>query len=133
MQIRNNYNKEVYNGDIGRISHINREDQEILVNFDGQEVPYTTLELDELTLAYATSIHKYQGSETPCVVIPVHTSHFMMLHRNLLYTGVTRGKRLVILVGTLKALAIAVNTNTVQKRYTRLKPRLQELYQKKLV
>jgi exodeoxyribonuclease V alpha subunit len=120
MQIRNNYTKEVYNGDIGRIKKIDREEQEVIVAFDGREVCYSFFDLDELVLAYATSIHKYQGSECPCVVIPVHPSHFMMLHRNLLYTAVTRGKRLVVLVGTGKAIGIAVASNDVEKRHTGL-------------
>lgn len=121
MQTRNDYNKEVYNGDIGRIKKIDREEQEITVAFDGRSVVYPFFDLDELVLAYAASVHKYQGSECPCVVIPVHTSHFMMLHRNLLYTAVTRGKRLVVLVGTGKAIAIAVSNNDAIKRYTGLK------------
>ncbi|MFN0065761.1 MAG: ATP-dependent RecD-like DNA helicase, partial [Chlamydiales bacterium] len=120
MQIRNNYNKEIFNGDIGRIVKVDRESQEISVQFDEQKVAYLFHELDELVLAYATSVHKYQGSEAACVVIPIHTSHFMMLHRNLLYTAVTRGKRLVVLVGSGKAIAIAVNTDDVKKRYTGL-------------
>ncbi len=120
MQIRNNYNKEVYNGDIGRLVNINLEQQEITVRFDQKLVTYAFSELDELVLAYATSIHKYQGSEAPCVIIPVHPSHFMMLHRNLLYTGVTRGKKLVILVGTGKAVGMAVTKNDAQTRHTGL-------------
>jgi len=120
MQIRNDYNKEVYNGDIGRIKKIDREEQELIVNFDGRDVIYPFVDLDELVLAYATSIHKYQGSECPCVVIPVHTTHFTMLHRNLLYTAVTRGKKLVVLVGTGKAIAIAVSNDDVKKRHTGL-------------
>jgi len=124
MQIRNDYNKEVYNGDIGRIAKIDREEQELTVNFDGRPVVYPFFDLDELVLAYATSVHKYQGSECPCVVIPVHTTHFMMLHRNLLYTAVTRGKRLVVLVGTGKAIAIAVSNNDAIKRHTGLKKSL---------
>lgn len=120
MQIRNDYNKEVYNGDIGRISKIDREEQQLCVTFDGKEVLYPFSDLDELVLAYATSVHKYQGSECPCVVIPVHTTHFMMLHRNLLYTAITRGKRLVVLVGTSKAIAIAVSNDDVKKRHTGL-------------
>jgi len=121
MQIRNNYDKKVYNGDIGRVSYINHEEQELLVRFDGIDVPYHFNEIDELVLAYAVSIHKYQGSECPCVIIPVHTSHYRMLFRNLLYTGVTRGKKLVILLGTKKALFIAVKTDHAQTRYTGLK------------
>lgn len=120
MQIRNNYTKEVFNGDIGRIKKIDREKQELTIAFDGREVDYAFYDLDEVVLAYATSVHKYQGSECPCVVIPIHTSHFMMLHRNLLYTAVTRGKRLVVLVGSKKAIAIAVRTDDVNKRHTGL-------------
>lgn len=120
MQIRNNYQKEVFNGDIGKIVAIDFEEQMMQIEFDGKTVEYLFRELDEVQLAYAVSIHKYQGSECPCVVIPVHTAHFKMLHRNLLYTGVTRGKKLVILVGSKKALFIAVNNNDVLQRYTGL-------------
>jgi exodeoxyribonuclease V alpha subunit len=120
MQIRNNYSKGVFNGDVGRIVDINKVDQEVTIAFDYKKVVYDFSELDEIVLAYAVSIHKYQGSECPCIVIPVHTSHFMMLHRNLLYTGVTRGRKLVVLVGTKKALAIAVKNDEVKKRYTGL-------------
>ena len=120
MQIRNNYTKEVFNGDIGYLVKIDRDGGEILIKFDQKIIAYTFQELDELVLAYATSIHKYQGSESPCVIIPIHSSHFMMLQRNLLYTGVTRGKKLVILVGTPKAIAIAVNNNDAQTRHTAL-------------
>lgn len=120
MQIRNNYKKEVFNGDIGIISSIDSEDDQMIVQFDGKDLPYEFTELDEIVLAYAVSIHKYQGSECPCVIIPVHTTHFMMLHRNLLYTGVTRGKKLVILVGTTRAIAIAVKNDQVKKRHTGL-------------
>ena len=125
MQIRNNYDKNVYNGDIGRIAETCEDF--LIVNFDSKEVEYDFAELDELILAYATSIHKYQGSECPCVVIPMHTSHFKLLHRNLLYTGVTRGKRQVYLVGTTKAIGIAVGNNQVQKRYTGLEKAIIEM------
>lgn len=121
MQIRNNYDKKVHNGDVGRISAIDLEAQELKVSFDGKEVTYDFSDIDELMLAYAVSIHKYQGSECPCVIIPVHTSHFKLLFRNLLYTGITRGKKLVILLGTKKALAIAVKTDNVKTRHTGLK------------
>lgn len=127
MQIRNNYNKGVFNGDIGFIRQINPEEQEIIVQFDELEVPYEYSELDELVLAYAISVHKFQGSECPCIVMPVHTSHFMLLHRNLLYTGITRGKKLVVLVGTKKAIAIAVNNDDVRKRHTSLRQALMEV------
>ncbi len=126
MQIRNNYQKEVFNGDVGRITGIDLSDQAITVDFYGKEVAYEFTELDELVLAYAVSIHKYQGSECPCVIIPIHTSHFKLLHRNLLYTGVTRGKKRVILVGSKKAIAIAVRTEEVQKRHTGLTLQIKE-------
>jgi exodeoxyribonuclease V alpha subunit len=125
MQIRNNYDKDVYNGDIGRIAAIDREEQEVTVNFDGKLVAYDFSELDEIILAYATSIHKAQGSEYPVVIIPILIQHFILLQRNLLYTGITRGKKLVIIVGTKKALAIAIHNNKPQMRYTLLKERLQ--------
>jgi exodeoxyribonuclease V alpha subunit len=124
MQIRNNYDKEVFNGDIGRINKIDREEQEIIVNYDGRMVSYEYSELDEIVLAYAVSVHKSQGSEYPVVVMPVLTQHYMLLQRNLLYTGITRGKKLVVLVGTNKAVAIAIKNNKPQKRYTLLKERL---------
>lgn len=124
MQTRNNYKKEVFNGDVGKIKEIDLVEQQVIVDFDQKSVEYDFADLDELVLAYAVSVHKYQGSECPCVVIPVHTTHFMMLHRNLLYTGVTRGKKIVVLVGTKKALAIAVNNDHISQRYTALKPAL---------
>jgi exodeoxyribonuclease V alpha subunit len=124
MQTRNNYDKDVFNGDIGRIMVIDREVQEAVIDFDGRRVSYEFPELDEITLAYAISVHKSQGSEYPVVVMPILTQHFMLLQRNLLYTGITRGKKLVILIGTKKALAIAIKNNTPQKRYTMLRERL---------
>lgn len=126
MQIRNNYQKEIYNGDIGRIVSVDLSERTLVVCFDRKEIPYQANELDEITLAYATSIHKYQGSECPCVIIPLHSSHFMMLHRNLLYTGVTRGKKLVVLVGQLKAIAMAVSNDDVKKRFTGLNAKLKD-------
>jgi exodeoxyribonuclease V alpha subunit len=117
MQIRNNYDKDVYNGDIGRILKINTEDQEVTVLFDGRRVAYDYSDLDELVLAYAVSVHKSQGSEYPCVVIPLLTQHYMILQRNLIYTAITAGKKLVILVGSKKALAIAVKNDKMQKWY----------------
>ena len=126
MQLRNDYEREVYNGDIGYITDIDIAEQQVAVSIDGREVIYDYGDLDELVLAYAVSIHKYQGSECPCIVIPVHTSHFKLLHRNLLYTGVTRGKKLVVLVGTKKALAIAVHNDEVKRRYTSLQGMLME-------
>ena len=124
MQLKNNYNKEVFNGDVGTIQNISEEDGSLIISFEGKDVLYEFSELDEINLAYAVSIHKYQGSESPCIVMPIHTHHFKLLCRNLLYTGVTRGKKLVILIGTKKALAIAINNNEIEKRYTALKYRL---------
>ena len=124
MQIANNYDKEIFNGDIGRISGIDREAQELTVSIDGREILYDFSELDELAHAYAVSIHKSQGSEYPAVVIPILTQHYVLLQRNLLYTGVTRGKKLVVLIGTKKALAIAIGNNRTEARYTRLRARL---------
>jgi exodeoxyribonuclease V alpha subunit len=124
MQIRNNYDKEVFNGDIGRIIKIDREEQKIVVDYDSRHVSYEYSELDEIVMAYAVSVHKSQGSEYPVVVMPILTQHFMLLQRNLLYTGITRGKKLVIVVGTKKALTIAIKNNKPQKRYTLLRERL---------
>jgi len=124
MQIRNDHKKEIYNGDIGRIEKIDMIEQQVSVLFDERLIVYDFCDLDDLVLAYAVSIHKYQGSECPCVVIPVHTTHFKLLHRNLLYTGVTRGKRLVVLVGTKKAIALAVKNDEVKRRHTGLQAAL---------
>lgn len=124
MQVRNNYDLEVYNGDIGRVAAIDEEEQVVRVTIDGREVVYELSMLDELVLAYACSIHKSQGSEYPCVVIPLHSQHYMMLERNLLYTALTRAKRLAILVGERKALATAINNRKVRTRFTRLAERL---------
>lgn len=124
MQIRNNYDKEVYNGDIGRITRIDLADQEVVVRVDGRSVRYDFSALDELTLAYAATVHKSQGSEYPAVILPVHTTHYPMLQRNLLYTAVTRAKRLLVLVGTEKALAIAVKNDATLHRCTRLADRM---------
>lgn len=124
MQIRNNYMKLVFNGDIGFVSKVNTEDNELTVAFDHRSVTYDISELDELVLAYATTIHKSQGSEFPYVVMPLMMSHYMMLQRNLLYTGVTRAKKGLILVGEKKAVFIAVKNNKIVERNTRLKERL---------
>ena len=125
MQIRNNYDKEVFNGDIGVVVDVNLEDRELTVNFDGRAVLYDVSELDELVLAYATTIHKSQGSEYPIVVIPVLMTHYVMLQRNLIYTGVTRAKKVLVIVGTKKALALAVRNRKVQDRNTMLAVRIQ--------
>lgn len=124
MQIRNNYQKEIFNGDVGIVKEIDLIEQHMVVAFDDRDLVYEFSELDELVLAYAVSIHKSQGSEYPCCIIPVHTSHFKLLHRNLVYTGVTRGKKLVVLVGTKQALAMAVKNDEVKKRYSGLKQAL---------
>ena len=124
MQIKNNYDKEVYNGDIGRIIRINSESQEVVISFDGSDIGYDFTDLDEIVLAYAVSVHKSQGSEYPAIVMPILTQHYILLQRNLIYTGVTRGKKLVMIVGTKKALAIGVKNDKTQKRYTYLRYRL---------
>jgi len=121
MQIENNYDKEVYNGDLGIVSRVDAEEGELAVDFDGREVVYAFGELDELVLAYATTIHKSQGSEYPAVVIPLMMQHYTMLQRKLLYTGVTRGKRLVVIVGQRKALAIAVKGAQTRRRWSKLR------------
>jgi exodeoxyribonuclease V alpha subunit len=124
IQTENDYNRDVFNGDLGIIEKINRIEQTMVVNFEGRPVEYDFGDLDELALAYVLSIHKSQGSEFPCVVIPVHTQHYMMLQRNLLYTAVTRGKKLVVVVGTKKALGMAVRRQDTSRRYTALRKRL---------
>jgi len=130
MQIRNNYQKEVYNGDIGVITAIDREEAEMVVTFRDLRQPrpvvYDFTELDELVLSYAVSVHKSQGSEYPVIVMPVLTQHYMLLQRNLLYTGITRAKKLAVLVGTKKALAIAVHNNKAEDRYSLLDERLRQ-------
>ncbi len=126
IQIINNYDKEVFNGDIGTIININQEDNILIIDFDGRQVEYEINELDELSLAYAVSIHKSQGSEYKAVVIPLSTAHYLMLERNLLYTGITRGKKLVVIIGQKKALSMAINNKRVLKRVTSLKHHLQE-------
>ncbi len=128
MQIRNNYDKDVYNGDIGTIIAVDGEENRVIVEMDSGRISYDFSELDELIHAYAVSIHKSQGSEYPAVVIPIMTQHYMMLQRNLLYTGITRGKKLVVVVGTKKAVAIAVKNDKTRKRYTRLAERLKSSF-----
>jgi exodeoxyribonuclease V alpha subunit len=124
MQIRNNYDKEVFNGDIGSISFVNEEDQEVTVESDGRHIVYEFSELDELVHAYASTIHKSQGSEYPAVVILLTTQHFKLLQRNLLYTAVTRGKRLVCIIGTRKAIGMAIRNTEIRQRRTGLKDRV---------
>ena len=125
IQNENNYDRDVFNGDLGLVEKINRIEQLLTVNFEGRAVEYDFADLDELALAYVLSIHKSQGSEFPCVVIPLHTQHYLMLQRNLLYTAVTRGKQLVVIVGTKKALGMAIHREDTGQRYTALTKRLQ--------
>src|ERR671918_332988 len=125
MQVENDYEKEIYNGDLGLVRAFDAEAGEVLVEFDGREVTYGLGELDELVLAYATTIHKSQGSEYPAVVIPLTTQHYPMLRRNLLYTGVTRGRRLVVIVGQRRAVGIAIRGGQSLRRWSKLKEWLQ--------
>jgi exodeoxyribonuclease V alpha subunit len=125
MQIRNNYEKDVYNGDLGTIATVDIEENGLVVNFDGQLVEYEAHELDELALAYAVSVHKSQGSEYPAVVMPLVTQHFPLLQRNLLYTAISRAKKIVVLVGARKAMYIAIKNDKVQQRYTHFMNRLE--------
>ncbi|MBT9147901.1 MAG: ATP-dependent RecD-like DNA helicase [Syntrophomonadaceae bacterium] len=126
MQIRNNYQKEIFNGDIGRITGFNTEDMIMFVRYaDAREIEYNLpRDLDELVLSYAITVHKSQGGEYPVIVVPVSMQHYIMLQRNLIYTAITRAKELVVAVGEKKALAIAVKNNKVRARYTNLKKRL---------
>ena len=127
MQIINNYDKDVFNGDMGRIARIDQEDRELTIDFDGRPVTYDFSELDEIVLSYAISIHKSQGSEYPAVIMTVSTQHYLLLQRNLIYTGITRARKLVVLIGTQRALAIAIRNNKPQLRFTRLSERLRGL------
>jgi exodeoxyribonuclease V alpha subunit len=120
MQTINDYDKDVLNGDLGFVQAVDPEAQEVVLNFDGRLVSYDFGELDEIIPAYATTIHKSQGSEYPAVVIPLSTQHYLMLRRNLIYTGITRGKQLVVLVGQRKALAIAVRNSRAERRWSKL-------------
>ncbi|MGA2469045.1 MAG: ATP-binding domain-containing protein [Thermodesulfobacteriota bacterium] len=124
MQTVNNYDKEVFNGDIGWVSMIDQEDRELTIDFDRRLINYDYSDLDEVVLAYAISVHKSQGSEYPVVILPVTAQHYMLLQRNLIYTGITRAKKLVVLIGTKKALAIAIRNNKPQLRFTHLSVRL---------
>jgi len=126
MQTANDYDKDVFNGDIGFVRAVDQEAQEIAIDFDGKLVTYDFGELDEVSPAYATTIHKAQGSEYPAVVIPLSTQHYLMLRRNLLYTGITRARRLVVLVGQRKALAIAVKDSRSDSRWSKLKRWLED-------
>ena len=126
MQIRNNYDKDVYNGDIGLVSSVNMEEKTLNILFDDRTISYDITELDEIVLAYATTIHKAQGAEFPIVVMPVLNSHFVMLQRNLIYTGITRAKRAVVLVGSKNALSYAIRNDRVSQRNSMLSRRLSD-------
>lgn len=125
MQMENNYDKDTYNGDIGIISAIDKDEQEIVIDFYGNKVPYDYADLDQITLSYATTIHKSQGSEYPAIIIPITMQSYMMLRRNLTYTAITRGKKLVIVIGEKKAFAMAVRDSKSSNRYSKLKDWLQ--------
>ncbi len=124
MQTQNNYDKDVYNGDIGAVLALDPIEHALMVDFDGRQATYDWSECDQLVLAYAVTVHKSQGSEFPAIVIPLVTSHYLMLQRNLLYTAVTRARKLCVLVGSRKAIAMAVRNNKVAHRYTALDWRL---------
>ena len=124
MQLRNNYDKDVYNGDIGFVKSVEPQERTMVVLFDGRPVEYASGDLDELALAYATTIHKSQGSEYPAVIVLLHTQHYMMLQRNLLYTAITRGRKLVMVIGAPWAVNKAIETNDVRERRTTLAERL---------
>lgn len=126
MQIRNDYEKDVFNGDIGIVVHIDRARYRIIINFDGRPVSYEKDELDDITLAYAVSVHKAQGSEYQAVVMPLLTQHFIMLQRNLFYTALTRAKKLSIIIGSYKALHIAIKNDKPVKRNSLIKEKLLE-------
>jgi exodeoxyribonuclease V alpha subunit len=124
IQLKNDYDKEVFNGDLGMVAAIDTTEQEVIIQFDGRDVTYDYADLNEVNLAYAVSIHKSQGSEYPVVILPLYLQHYIMLSRNLVYTGLTRAKKLAIVIGSQKAIAIAVKQNNERQRYTRLRERL---------
>jgi exodeoxyribonuclease V alpha subunit len=125
IQTRNNYHRDVFNGDIGRVLSIDPIEQVLIADFDDRSVAYDFADLDELQLAYAVSIHKAQGSEYPAVIIPLHTQHFVMLQRNLIYTAITRGRKLVVIIGSRRAMRLAVQKGDAARRFSLLKWRLQ--------
>jgi exodeoxyribonuclease V alpha subunit len=124
IQTENDYDKDVFNGDIGQVLRIDSVEREVTICFDQREVVYDFGELDEVSLAYAITIHKSQGSEFPAVVIPLATQQYLLLQRNLVYTGITRGKKLVVLIGQRKALGMAVKNNRTENRFSGLLARL---------
>jgi len=125
IQTQNDYDKDVFNGDVGTVERVDPVEQQVAIRFDDRIVKYDFGELDEVSLAYAVTIHKSQGSEFPAVVIPLAAQHYMLLQRNLIYTGITRGKRLLVLIGQKKALGIAVRNDRPQRRYSGLLSTLQ--------
>ena len=127
MQIRNNYELDIFNGDLGQVTGIDHEERELTVVFDDRKVVLSSEDLEDITPAYACTIHKSQGSEYPAVVIVLHHQHHIMLQRNLLYTAITRGRRLVLIVGSKRALGRAVANATVRKRHTLLAERLRAI------
>jgi exodeoxyribonuclease V alpha subunit len=124
MHLKNNYPKDVFNGDIGVVSAVDRKHGLLEVDYDGRKVPYEPAEMDEVTLAYAISVHKSQGSEYPAVIVPITTEHYPMLQRHLLYTAMTRGEKVVVLVGSTKALRLALLNDKPRRRLSRLAERL---------
>jgi exodeoxyribonuclease V alpha subunit len=128
LQIRNNYEKEIFNGDLGWISSFDSEESELVVDFEGRQIKYDLDEIDELTLAYAISVHKSQGSEYPAVIMPVVTQHYMLLQRNLIYTGLTRARQLAIIIGSKKAMGIGIRNMGAERRFTHLRYRLQKAF-----
>ncbi|HJO61360.1 MAG TPA: ATP-binding domain-containing protein, partial [Desulfobacterales bacterium] len=124
MQLKNNYQKEIFNGDIGRVTSVQAGEERLLVDYFGRSVSYDFSESNKLTLAYAIAVHKSQGSEYPVIIVPIMGQHFALLNRSLLYTALTRGKKLVVLIGTSRALEIALKNNQPQKRMTNLSVRL---------
>ena len=133
LQLRNNYEKEVFNGDLGRVMYIDTEANELTAEFDGNIVHYELSELDELTLAYAVSVHKSQGSEYPAVVMPIVSQHYLLLQRNLLYTGLTRARKLAVLIGSKRAFTIGLNNITAGKRFTNLRYRIKQIFDENLL
>ena len=130
MQIKNNYDKNIFNGDIGIISDVDLEENSITVDFEGNNIKYSYQELDELVLSYSITIHKSQGCKFPIIVMPIHFQSRMMFQRNLIYTGITRAKKIVILIGDKNALKYAISNNICNQRHTLLKEKLVEKFQK---
>jgi exodeoxyribonuclease V alpha subunit len=124
IQLKNDYEREVFNGDLGVVAAIDTTEQEVTIQFDGRDVTYDYADLNEIALAWSISIHKSQGSEYPVVLLPIYMTHYVMLSRNLIYTGLTRAKKLAIVIGSNKAIGMAVRQVNQQQRYTRLKERL---------